>query len=152
MRIEAKRTIDADAGAVFAMISDVERLSIWNRAIRSTVEAPTELADGAEWVVQLHALGQSWPSRSTVVTHDPIARRFTYRSQTDDGNRSYAEWNWVVSPTPSGCVVEVRVDLRPATFWRRVLLVRIRGRQLRHRELPDSLDQLARATVRTEAR
>jgi hypothetical protein len=38
-------------------------------------------------------------------------------------------------------------ELHPATFWRRVLLVRIRARQLARNEIPASLAALARAAL-----
>jgi uncharacterized protein YndB with AHSA1/START domain len=145
MRIEAKRAIDGDADTVFDLVSDPTRLNTWNRAIRGTIEAPAVLVVGSQWIVQLGVLGQSWRSRSTVVDLDRDARRIAYRSQTDDGNPSFADWSWKVDPASSGCVVEVSVELHPATFWRRVLLARVRACQLRRGELPDSLEQLARA-------
>ena len=104
---------------------------------------PTKLRAGAEWVVQLSALGQSWPSRSTVVDHRSRARHFAYRSQTDDGNPSYADWSWQVADAPGGCEVTVSCALHPATFWRRVLLAHVRAWQLRRQELPASLRALA---------
>ena len=151
MGIAASRTIDADVDAVFALITDPQRLSTWNRILRRTIDAPAEMVPGAQWVVEFGAMGQTWQSRSTAIAIDRAARRFSYRSATDDGNPSYAEWTWTVTPARSGCVVEVAADLHPATFWRRVLLSKIRARQLR-RELPDSLDQLARAVVTSAAR
>ena len=128
---------------VFELITDPERLPEWNRAIVRVIEVPDNLKPGAEWVVQLSALGQTWPSRSTVVDIDRQARRFAYRSQTDDGNPSHADWTWQVSDAPGGCEVTVSCALHPATFWRRVLLVKVRGRQLQRRELPASLIALA---------
>ena len=113
--------------------------------IVKVVERPETLSPGAEWVVQLKALGNSWESRSTIEEYDPGRFVFSYRSQTDDGNPSYARWRWTVEPTgDNGSHVTVSWDLHPQTFWRRVLLVRIRSRQLR-REVPNSLDSLARA-------
>jgi hypothetical protein len=47
------------------------------------------------------------------------------------------------TPLPGGCNVTVSYALHPSTFWRRVLLVRIRSRQLARREVPDSLRSLA---------
>jgi uncharacterized protein YndB with AHSA1/START domain len=152
MRIEAKRAIDRDVDTVFSLISDPARLSSWNRAIRATITAPGELVAGAQWVVEMHALGQSWRSRSTLVEIDRDAHRLAYRSQTDDGNPSFADWIWNVTGDSTGCVVEVSVDLHPATFWRRVLLAHVRARQLRRGELPDSLEQLERTVARSAAR
>ncbi len=76
---------------------------------------------------------------------DAEARRFAYRSWTDDGNPSYAGWSWEVAEDPAGSRVTVAWELHPVTFWRRVLLVRIRARQLSRRELPESLTALAAA-------
>ena len=142
MLLEATRFVTADADAVFDLITTPERLSEWNRVIVRTVEAPARLEPGSAWVVELHALGQSWPSRSTVRMLDRPTRRLSYRSQTDDGNPSHADWTWHVAEAPGGSDVNVTVDLHPVTFWRRMLLARIRARQLR-REMRDSLEQLA---------
>jgi uncharacterized protein YndB with AHSA1/START domain len=139
----ASQFVAAPADDVFALITTPERLPDWNGAIVRVVDAPDQLCRGAEWVVQLSALGQSWPSRSTVVYIDPQARRFAYRSQTDDGNPSYADWSWSIAEAPGGCEVTVSCALHPATFWRLVLLSRIRSWQLRRRELPASLHALA---------
>jgi uncharacterized protein YndB with AHSA1/START domain len=135
--------VAAPADDVFGLITAPERLPEWNGAIVRVVEAPDLLRPGAEWVVQLSALGQSWPSRSTVVEIDPQTRRFAYRSQTDDGNPSYADWSWQVAEAPGGCEVTVSCALHPVTFWRRVLLAKVRAWQLQRRELPASLRALA---------
>ena len=42
---------------------------------------------------------------------DRVARRFAYRSITDDGNPSHAEWTWNVTPSGAGCAVAVAADL-----------------------------------------
>ena len=139
----ASRLIPADPDEVFRLLADPRRLPEWNQTIVRLVEAPEPMTTGSQWVVELSALGQSWPSRSTVVELDTVARRFAHRSQTDDGNPSYADWTWNVSDAPGGCTVTVSLGLHPATFWRRVLLVKVRGWQLRRHELPDSLSALA---------
>ncbi len=139
----ATRTIPADPDDVFRLLTEPRRLPEWNHKIVRFVEAPEQLTTGCQWVVELSALGQTWPSRSTVVELDASMRRFMYRSQTDDGNPSYADWTWEVDHAPDGCAVTVSLGLHPATFWRRVLLVKVRGRQLRRHELPESLSALA---------
>jgi hypothetical protein len=131
------------ADDVFGLITTIDRLPEWNAAIVRVIDAPVELTAGAEWVVEVSALGQSWPSRSTLLEFDVASRRFAYRSQSDDGNPSYADWSWHVADVPEGCAVTVSYALHPVTFWRRVLLAKIRGRQLRRRELPKSLGALA---------
>jgi hypothetical protein len=106
------------------------------------VERPEALVPGAEWVVEFHALGQSWRSRSQLEDFDRERRRFVYRSATDDGNPSYADWDWTVQPDGSGSGVSVTVALHPETFWRKYLLVHLRRPALR-REMRASLAALA---------
>jgi hypothetical protein len=71
-----------------------------------------------------------------------------YRSATDDGNPSYAHWAWDVADDPGGSRVTVSWDVHPVTFWRRVLLARIRARQITRTEIPASLEALALATAK----
>ena len=53
--------------AVFRLITDVDRLPEWNRAIERVVERAPELAPGTEWVVKMHpSRGMTWQSRSRV--------------------------------------------------------------------------------------
>lgn len=140
--------VDTSADSVFALVTNLDRLPEWNVVITDVVERPAALERDAQWVVELHALGQSWRSRSTVIEHDPEQRRFRYRSQTDDGNPSWAEWSWTATPlTDSRAEVTVSWHLHPTTFWRRVLLSRIRDRQLRRREVPTSFGRLAALAV-----
>src|SRR5262245_43316271 len=145
--------IDADPDAVFAVLVDPSRLPEWNRAIRRVVHAPSALVTGAEWVVELHVLGRTWHSRSRVLGIDPVARTFSHRSQTDDGNPSYADWAWAVTGHPNGgSLVTVSFELAPRTFWRRALFVHVRGRQLATQELPRSLSVLSAAARAPAAR
>ncbi len=141
----AEGTVSSPARDVFGLLTDVGRLPEWNRIITDVLERPESLNPGAEWVVQLKAMGNSWPSRSTIEEYDPRRYVFAYRSRTDDGNPSYARWRWTVEPAADGgSRVTVSWELHPQTFWRRALLVRIRSRQLQ-REVPASIDSLARA-------
>jgi uncharacterized protein YndB with AHSA1/START domain len=138
-------TIGAASSDVFALLSDLDRLPDWNAIITKVVDRPAALVPGAEWVVELKAMGNRWHSRSTVQEYDAARHVFAYRSSTDDGNPSYALWRWEVAPAADGAArVTVSWDLHPETFWRRVLLARIRNGQLR-REVPASIDSLARA-------
>jgi ribosome-associated toxin RatA of RatAB toxin-antitoxin module len=133
------------ADDVFAFITDVDRLPEWNAIIAEVVERPDAVQQDAEWVVQIKAMGTSWRSRSKVEDYDPQRRAFSYRSCTDDGNPSYAIWRWQIEPEGDRASrVTVGWDLQPATFWRRVLLSRVRGRQLRQ-EVPASIGALSRA-------
>lgn len=139
--------IAAHPDTVFGIVTDISGLPSWNAAMTAVVDQPERLEVGAEWVVEFHALGQTWRSRSVLEELDVAARRFTYRSGTDDGNPSYARWTWVVEQDGRGSRVTVQWSLHPVTFWRRVLLVRIRGRQLARREVPTSLAALAAAAT-----
>lgn len=137
-RESASAQIVAAPGAVFSLVTDPARLPEWNQAITGIVEAPRDLELGSEWKVRFHALGQSWVSKSTVSALDRTTGRFAYRSQSDDGNPSYADWEWRVEPGPDGSLVTVSVELNPLSFWRKHLLVRIRRPFLR-REIHKSL-------------
>jgi len=141
----AELTVSGPASDVFALLTDIDRLPEWNTIIVKVVERPETLSPGAAWVVQLKALGNRWESRSTIDEYDPGRFVFSYRSQTDDGNPSYTRWRWTVEVVAGGqSRVTVSWDLHPQTFWRRALLVRVRSRQLQ-REVPASIDSLARA-------
>lgn len=148
-RVSASSIIDASPDDVFSTITDLDRLPEWNAVINAVIQRPERVEVGAEWVVEMRALGQTWNSRSVVKTLDPIGRCFAYRSVTDDGNPSYALWTWVVAEQPEGTLVTVAGELHPRTFWRRVLLVRIRSRQLARTELVDSLAALEAAARRS---
>lgn len=148
--MSVQRHLAVDRERVLARLIDVRGLPSWNDAITGVIDAPQSMSVGAEWVVELSALGQRWHSRSRVVELDPSAGVFAYRSCTDDGNPSYVDWRWVVTPAGDGSRVEVSWDVHPATFWRRVLLARIRKRQLARTEVPRSLDALAAAATARE--
>lgn len=101
---------------------------------------------GAEWVVEFKAMGQTWLSRSRAETVNREAGRFAYRSMTDDGNPSHADWTWLIEDTSEGTRVTLSWDLHPKTLWRRVLLARIRARQL-GKEIPASPAALERVAT-----
>lgn len=124
--------VGAEPTVVFAALTDPARLPHWNAAVRRVVEAPPSLTQGAEWVVEMHILGRTWHSRAEVTELDAEKLVFRHRSRTDDGNPSFADWSWTVTPTPAGgSDVTVSWDLHPQTFWRRVLFVHVRRWQLR---------------------
>jgi uncharacterized membrane protein len=126
------QVVAAPAPAVFALVTDIERLPTWNQLIQNVDERPETVARDAEWVVELRAMGNTWHSRSRVLEHNPGSGRFVYRSQTDDGNPSYAIWTWTVDDDPTGATVTVSWELYPKTFVRRVLMAPVRNRQLRN--------------------
>ncbi len=138
LRNEVTGRLAAPPDDVFALLVDAARLADWNAHIDHVIDAPDHLTGDAQWVVKIRANGTRWDSRSTLQTLDRTARRFAYRTQTDDGNPSYALWTWNVTARDTGSEVAVRWELHPQTFWRRMLLVRIRHRQLK-KEVPASL-------------
>lgn len=148
MRESVSTHVDASPTAVFARVTDIARLPQWNRAIPAVLEQPQQLIPGSVWKVRLHALGQSWVSTSTLVEFDETDRRFRHRSQTDDGNPSYADWEWHVTPDGTGAMVSVAVDLHPLTFWRKYVFVHMRRPALR-REMKASLIALSELMAAT---
>ena len=148
-RVSASAPVAAEPDAVFAQITDVRRLPQWNRAITDVIDAPgVPLRPGSIWTVKVHAMGKSWVSRSEACVVDEAGGRFAYRSQSADGNPSYADWAWHVEPFAEGTRVTTSVALEPRTFWRRHLLVHLRRPALR-REVRASLAALEQAMVRT---
>lgn len=143
----ASAIVAAHPDSVFRTLTDIAALPTWNARMTRVVEQSAELEPGAYWVVEFHVLGRTWRSRSTVEELDSARRRFAYRSRTDDGNPSYAHWTWEVTEDPAGSRVTVTSELHPITFWRRVLLGRVRARQLARTELPASLTALAAAST-----
>jgi uncharacterized protein YndB with AHSA1/START domain len=139
--------VAANPDAVFRTLTDIAGLPSWNARMASVIDQPSALEVGAEWVVEFHVLGRTWRSRSTVEELDVALRRFAYWSRTDDGNPSYGRWAWQVAEDPAGSRVTVAWELHPVTFWRRVLLGRIRARQLARTEIPASLAALGAVTT-----
>jgi uncharacterized protein YndB with AHSA1/START domain len=145
VRESVNAQISSSPEKVFDLISDPRRLPVWNHAITEVVEAPGHLEPGSVWKVRLHALSQSWVSTSQASVIDPVSGLFAYRSQTDDGNPSYADWEWRVQPNQQGgSTVTVTVELHPTTFLRKHILIRIRRPALR-REMRESLRALGEA-------
>ena len=115
-RISASAHSSADRDALFAQITDLGRLPQWNRAITEVIVAPdAPLRSGSIWKVKVHAMGRSWVSRSEACVVDKAGGRFAYRSQSDDGNPSYAVWEWQLEPSAEGTRVTMSVDLEPLT-------------------------------------
>ena len=90
-------SVNAAPDATFRLITDIDRLPEWNRAIERVVEPAPDLTPGTEWVVKMHpSRGMTWQSRSRVEEIDSDTRRFRYRTWNTDGNPSYADWKWEV--------------------------------------------------------
>lgn len=141
-RGSASGTVPALPEAVFEVVTDIGRLPQWNKVIQRVVEQPDTLREGAEWVVTLKPPGMpEWSSRSKTLEHDPVHRRFRYRTSTEDGNPSWAIWEWQVDSDGDGSKVTVTWELHPKTFARRVLFSRMRNRALR-REVQESIAAL----------
>lgn len=144
LRESASALVSAAPKKVFGLITDPSKLPSWNGAIDELIEGPARLEPGSVWKVRIHALGRSWVSKSQVSTLDPALGHFAYRSQSDDGNPSYADWDWQVEPDDGGSRVTVGVELNPTTFWRKHLLVHLRRPALR-KEITESLSALGEA-------
>ena len=141
----ASDRVDADVDAVFRLITDVGRLPEWNGAIECVVERPSELTAGAEWIVKMHPNRMmSWQSRSTVEDIDRDRHRFSYRTVNADGNPSYTDWKWEITPLETGADVSVTWDVHLETIDRRLLAGPIRQRQLR-KEVAASLHAIEAA-------
>jgi uncharacterized protein YndB with AHSA1/START domain len=142
-RGEATAVIDADPDLVFAAITDPARLPLWNRRIAGIVQPPARpLAEGVEWKVQMAVPPARWVSRTRVLSYDPQQRRVRHRSQSDDGNPTYVDWTWTVTPTGGASHVHVDWDAHVKTFWRQLLFAKLRRSQLTD-EVPVSLGALA---------
>jgi polyketide cyclase/dehydrase/lipid transport protein len=137
------RVLPVEAAAAFGTITDLARLPEWNARMTEVLELPDRLEPGAQWVVGFQVFERRWRSRSRVESIDVGALRFAHRTQTDDGNPSFADWRWEVEPLQRGCRVTVSWELHPATFWRRAVLARVRNHQLARTEVPASLAALA---------
>ena len=145
----AIETVPATPDEVFDLITNVDRLPEWNAHLPKVVQSALLSEEGDEWVVEIHAMGGHWNSRSTVIERDPATHRFVHRSRSDDGNPSYAIWTWELTPVDEGTRISVHWSLNPKTFWRKALFARIRHRQLR-REVATSLRAL-QSMVRSPA-
>ena len=142
----AVSSVNAAPDATFRLITDIERLPEWNRAIERVVEPAPDLTPGTEWVVKMHpSRGMTWQSRSRVEEIDSHARRFTYRTWNADGNPSCADWKWEVVPLDSMAQVSVSWDVYLKTLDRKLLAGPIRRRQLR-KEVAESLRALDRTS------
>lgn len=122
-------TVELTAAApdVFDLLVDVDRMPEWNAHIDHVIERPDQpLREGVEWVIQMRAMGTRWPSRAHGLTVDRVGLRFEHRSCTDDGNPSYALWSWQVEPSGAGSRLTVTWTAHPRTFWRKLLLARLR--------------------------
>jgi uncharacterized protein YndB with AHSA1/START domain len=140
----ATARMDADPDAVFALLTDIDRLPEWNLAIEAVAERPAVLEAGSRWIVVMHPPRlPRWRSRSTVLELDRDRRRFAHRTVNDDGNPSYLIWSWEVDPAGLGSEVRVRWEAHLLTPVRRFLASRIRRPQL-DREVQTSLAALRR--------
>jgi Polyketide cyclase / dehydrase and lipid transport len=121
--IELSRT----PSEVFDLLVDVEQLPGWNAHVHHVITPPDRpLAEGVEWVIQMRAMGTKWPSRARALTVDRAGMHFEHRSCSDDGNPTYGLWSWQVVPTPGGCQLTVSWTVHPRSFWRKLLLARLR--------------------------
>jgi uncharacterized protein YndB with AHSA1/START domain len=143
----ASARVGATPQAVFDLITDIERLPVWNTAIEAVLEQPPELAAGAEWRIKMHPPRlPSWVSVARVEEIDRHRFRFAYESRNADGNPSYLKWAWAVAAADRGAKVTVTWDAYLKTFDRRFLAGPMRKRQL-VREVQRSLTAMASAVA-----
>ena len=144
--------VPAAAPEVFELITDVDRLPEWNRAIESVVEQSPELTEGSAWTVTMHPPRiPRWRSISRAETVDRDELRFAYETRNADGNPSFVKWAWRVVPDGAGADVTVTWRAQLETLDRKLLAGPMRKRQLA-REVPQSLVALADALAPTSAR
>lgn len=142
-RGRADSSVDAEPDRVFATLTDIAHLPQWNRRIAKVLRvSPGPLEPGFQWCVQMVVPPARWVSRARLVRYEPDQRVFAHISQTDDGNPSFAEWTWTVTPAGDGSRIHVEWAVHPKTFWRRLLLARLRERQL-PREVDASMSALS---------
>jgi hypothetical protein len=123
--------LNASPERVFAVLTDVAGLPDWNAKVHHVIEQPeASLAEDAEWVVQMRAMGTKWPSRSHATVIDPDNWRFEHTSRTDDGNPSYGMWSWEIRPLATGSELKVTWAVYLRSFWRRTLLAPLRRPRL----------------------
>src|SRR5207245_2945288 len=88
----ATARVEAAPEAIFALITNIDRLPEWNDAIESVAERPPELEVGSEWLVVMHPRHvPRWRSRSTVEDIDRDARRFAFDVSSVPPWRRYRE-------------------------------------------------------------
>jgi Polyketide cyclase / dehydrase and lipid transport len=132
---------------LFSIITDIEGLPAWNRAIEKVIERPTKWTPGATWTIQMHPAGPvRWQSVSNLHELDARSLRFTYQTVNADGNPSFTVWAWQLAPTASGVEVSVGWDVHLKTLGRRLLAGPIRRRQLR-KEVAASLSALSESAT-----
>ena len=145
----ATGTVPAPPAAVFDAITNIDRLPEWNKTIQRVVERPDAPTERAEWVVAVKPPGMpEWLSRSKTLEHDPEGHRFRYRTCTEDGNPSWAIWEWQAEAAGTSSTVTVSWELHPETFARRVFFSRVRNRALR-REVQASIEALQTILARS---
>lgn len=143
--------IEAAPDVIFDVITDINRLPEWNRAIEAVIEEPANLDVGAEWVVVMHPPRlPRWNSRSRVEELDRDRLRFAYRTQTDDGNPTFLVWTWEIVAGDGGARVNVRWHAHIKTLGRRLVAPRVRRPQL-CQEVPASLAAISKITARRSA-
>jgi uncharacterized protein YndB with AHSA1/START domain len=149
--VSASRYVGAPPDVVFGLVTDLDRLPEWNDLITGLAQRPARLKPGAEWVVTISMKGVRWRSRSVVLEHDPVRRRFSHRSKRDDRNPSHSFWTWQVDPEGEGSRLTLSWDFRYETPLRRLFVRRLRSAQI-VREAPASLAALAALAEREAAR
>jgi uncharacterized protein YndB with AHSA1/START domain len=141
---QASMTVEAAPGQVFELVTDLDRLPEWNKAIAELIDRPEVVTVGTEWTVKMKPPRMpSWGSISHVTELDPDQLRFAYETRNADGNPSSVTWRWQVEPADERARVTVSWDCYLRTADRKLLAGPMRKRQLA-REVPGSLAAMAK--------
>ena len=94
--LEESTEIAAPPEAVWALVSDVVRMSSWSPQVVRTVVRGGRIRHGARFL-NLNRRGPLfWPTRAEVVTYEP-ARAFAFRVR-----ENWSVWSFTLEPTADG--------------------------------------------------
>jgi len=111
-QIQVERVIRADPGAVYAMVTDIERMGEWSPETETCewTKGATGPAVGASFKGKNRNGKKKWSTNCKVVAADP-GRAFAF--DVTAGPFKIARWAYTFEPTPSGCrVTETWTDQR----------------------------------------
>lgn len=94
--IEASIDIDAPPSAVWAVVSDLKRMSEWSPTTRKMIIFGGEVKEGAKTLNINRAGWKVWPTRSKIKAFEP-ERRLAFRIPENG-----TIWSYTLEPTESG--------------------------------------------------
>ena len=111
-QIQVERVIRADAGDLYALVADIERMGEWSPETESCAwtKGATGPAVGASFKGTNRNAKKRWTTSAKVVVADP-GRAFAF--DVTAGPFKVARWAYTFEPTPDGCrVTETWTDQR----------------------------------------